>query len=60
LSGAAGRGLGGTILSAIGAIDLARAAGLDFGAIICQVVGGGAAGSAVFALVGVFRNMIGN
>ena len=60
MSGDAGSGLGGTILSAIGAIDLARAAGLDFGAIICQVVGGGAAGSAVFALVGVFRNMIGN
>jgi hypothetical protein len=59
LSGAAGRGLGGTILSAIGAIDLARAAGLDFGAIIYQVVGGGAGGSAVLALVGVFRNVFG-
>ena len=54
IAGVFGGGLGGTIRSAIGAIDLARAAGLDFGAIICQVVGGGAGGSAVLALVGVF------
>ena len=59
IAGVFGGGLGGTIRSAIGAIDLARAAGLDFGAIICQVVGGGAGGSAVLALVGVFRNVFG-
>ena len=58
-AGVFGGGLGGTIRSAIGAVDLARAAGLDFGAIICQVVGGGAGGSAVLALVGVFRNVFG-
>ena len=47
LSGTAGGGLGGTILSAIGAPDLA------------EVAGGGVGGGAVLALVGVVRNMIG-
>ena len=55
IAGVVGGGLGGTILSVIGAIDLARAAGLDFGPIICQVVGG----NAVLAVVGVVCNMIG-
>ena len=63
IAGVVGGGLGGTILSAIGAPDLAGAAGgaagLDFGAIICQVVGGGVGGGAVLAVVGVVRNMIG-
>ena len=59
IAGVVGGGLGGTIRSAIGAIDLTRAAGLNFGAIICKVVGGGAGGSAVLALVGVFRNVFG-
>jgi uncharacterized membrane protein YeaQ/YmgE (transglycosylase-associated protein family) len=59
IAGVVGGGLGGTIRCAFGAIDLTRAAGLDFGTIICQVVGGGAGGSAVLALVGVFRNVFG-
>ena len=62
IAGLVGGGLGGTILSAIGAPDLAGAAGgaggLDFGAIIGQVVGGGVGGGGVLAIVGLVRNMM--
>jgi hypothetical protein len=54
--------VGGSILSALGAPDLAGAAGeaggLDFGAIIGQVVGGGVGGGGLLALVGAARNMM--
>ena len=62
IAGVVGGGLGGTTLSALGAPDLAGAAGeaggLDFGAIIGQVVGGGIGGVGVLAVVGLVRNMI--
>ena len=52
----------GTILSALGAPDLAgvagAAGGLDFSAIIGQVVGGGIGGGGVLAVVGLVRNMM--
>ncbi|WGW04857.1 hypothetical protein [Tropicibacter oceani] len=63
LAGIVGGGLGGTILGMLGAPDMAGAAGeaggLDLGAIIGQVAGGGVGGGALLAIVGMVRNAMG-
>lgn len=61
IAGIIGGGLGGTILSQLGAGGMAEAAasgGMDLGAIIAQVAGGGVGGGALLAIVGVVRTML--
>ncbi|THH36168.1 hypothetical protein E4Z66_14040 [Aliishimia ponticola] len=57
IAGIVGGGLGGTILGALGMGDVAGG-GLDLAGILGQVVGGGAGGGALLAIVGLVRNAI--
>ena len=55
IAGIVGGGLGGSILSAMGAGGLADG-GMDLAGIIGQVAGGGVGGGVVLAVVGLIRN----
>ena len=57
IAGIVGGGLGGSILTQLGAGDLASG-GMDLGGIIGQVAGGGVGGGVVLAIVSVVRNMM--
>lgn len=56
ISGVVGGGLGASLLGAVGA-DVSG--GMDVGAIISQVAGGGVGGGVVLAVVGMLRSALG-
>lgn len=60
LSGILGGGLGGTLLSMMGAGGVAAAAGggLDIGSIIGSFATGGVGGGVIMAVVGLIKNMM--
>ena len=58
LAGIVGGGLGGQILSMLGAGGMGGAEGLDIGSIIGQVASGGVGGGVMLAIVGVIKNMM--
>ena len=57
IAGIIGGGLGQQILASLGSAD-AAAAGLDAGAIIQSIAGGGIGGGILMAIVGVIRSMM--
>ncbi len=57
LAGVVGGGLGGQILGALGAGGAATG-GMDIGAIVSQVAGGGVGGGVLLAVVGIIKNMM--
>ena len=63
IAGILGGGLGGSVLSILGAPELAGvagdAAGLDIGAIVCQIASGGVGGGILLAIVGFVRSKMG-
>ena len=60
LSGIVGGGLGGQILSMLGAGGVAAAAGggLDIGSIVGSLASGGVGGGVIMAVIGVVKNML--
>ena len=60
ISGIVGGGLGGQLLTMLGAGGVAEAAGggLDIGSIIGSLASGGVGGGVIMAVIGVVKNMI--
>ncbi len=63
IAGILGGGLGGSVLSILGAPEMAGvagdAAGLDIGAIVGQIASGGVGGGILLAIVGFVRSKMG-
>ncbi|MCK0102639.1 hypothetical protein [Pseudohalocynthiibacter sp. F2068] len=61
IAGILGGGIGGQLLGMIGAggmADAAAGSGMDLGAIVSQIAGGGVGGGVLLAIVGIVKKMM--